>query len=166
MRLSRCRIAWQSAALVGVCAIAVAAWWLRTKPVLFHSHLFATAEDRSCGDYNVSGTGVPVLNPLRSRYPERIAEAFLQAALSGKCLPEWKAGTCEFLRMHRPAQARAWRLVDRCESPADILLYYRLELMERAEPKHCFSAHVHLQRVGTTWEIAGFGFGGHNLCPG
>ena len=44
------------------------------------------------------GTRFTILNPLRSRSPERTANLFLRAASAGTCLPEMSEVLCGFVR--------------------------------------------------------------------
>jgi hypothetical protein len=147
------------------CAMAALVWWLATKPVLFHSHILATEDDRLCNEYNSHGTGVPILNPFRSRRTERMADALLRAASSAECLSDWDEKMCMFVKKH-PLPAGTWRLVNRWDSATTIGLFYRLEPQERAERKRCVIAEVELRRTGATWRISSFGLTPAHFCPG
>jgi len=156
--VAQVKIAPRLAVLLVLCALAIVAWRLASKPVLFHSRILATADDRSCGEYNQEGTGIPILNPLRSRSPERAAEVFLRAASKARCLSGWDERLCAFITRH-PIPASAWRLVNRWDSGKESVLFYRLESQELAKRKRngCLIAHVKLQRTDTTWKITGYG---------
>jgi hypothetical protein len=49
-------------------------------PVLLHTHILTKDEYTSCGGYYEEVTGITLLNPFRSRAPERIADGFLRLA--------------------------------------------------------------------------------------
>ena len=151
---------------LALCFVAALVWWFTTKPVLFHSHILATADDRLCSEYNGKGTGLPILNPFRSRRPERIADVFLRAASSAECLPSWNEKLCKYITERRPLPAGAWRLVNRWDSAKTILLYYKLESHEQTRGKACVIAEIELQRTGGTWEIRTFGLTPAHFCPG
>jgi hypothetical protein len=61
--------------LGGCFPVLIVSWWL-TKPILVDTHMFARADDASCGAYHEEGTGLIIFNPLRSRTTELIANAF------------------------------------------------------------------------------------------
>ena len=148
------------AQLLTLCALALLVWWLASKPVLFHSRFLATAEDRSCSDYTGGRAGVPILNPFRSRSPERAADAVLNALSKGACLPDWSQATCALVRRH-PIIAQSWRVVNRADYPGGVLLAYRLYSQGPTGPtgNGCGLYNFELQRIGTTWRVSGFGPG-------
>jgi len=104
------------------------------------------------------GTRTAILNPLRSRAPERTAEAFLSAASNAECSPDLSEDLCRFVKK-RPLSAREWRLVNRQDSAKDIKLYYRLggDLDDRRKSGTCVIAQVHVERDGATWRTYGYG---------
>ena len=139
------------------------AWWLAAGPVLLHTRLLATAEEQSCsssGDFIAeAGTGTTILNPFRSRAPERTADEFLRAASSGECLPGVGARLCRFVRERRYPPLE-WRLVNRWEwdSARKVRLFYRLSGKPQELAKYgCAVGSVDLERTGTAWRISGFG---------
>jgi hypothetical protein len=149
------------ALLLALAAFMVLVWWLASRPILFHSRFLATAEDRSCRDYTEGEAGIPILNPLRSRSPERAADAFLRAASNGTCLPDWSERECKYVAEHQiPAQS--WRLVNRWDTARHVLLVYQLYAREPTKRTRsgCSLFYVELQRTGATWEISAFGSGG------
>ncbi len=148
------------APLLVLSALAVLVWWLASRPVLFHSRLLATAEDRACGDYSNGETGVPVLNPFRSRAPERAADALLRAVSKGQCLPDWNERTCRFVTQH-PLPFQSWRPVDRYDSGGYVMVIYGLYSQEQAKRGRngCWAFSVQLQRTGASWKVSRFGLG-------
>jgi len=128
-----------------------------TKPVLVHTHLFRNRDSRSCGGYNGEGTGTTILNPFRSRGPERMADAFLRAASKGICLPELDEEFCAFVTK-RPVPATQWQLVNRSDSRAASRLFFRLEGPWQQKGKNgCVIAEVHLEWNGAAWKPVGYG---------
>lgn len=148
------------ALLLALCALAVLAWLLASKPVLFRSRLLATAADRSCRDYAGDEVRIAVLNPFRSRSPERVANAFLRAVSKAQCSPDWNERTCKFVEQH-PVPAQSWRLADRYDSDEYVMLIYWLDLRVPAKPARsaCWPFSVQLRRTGATWKVSGFGMG-------
>ena len=145
--------------LFSLCVLGPLAWMLASKPVLFHSHLLSTADDRSCGEYQDKEPGIPILNPLRPRSPERFADEFLRAASKGECLPGLSEGMCRFVTRER-LPASAWRLVDRVDIAKAVYLFYRLESpeLERRRRYGCLMAQVKLEQLADTWKISGYGY--------
>ncbi len=150
----------RAAQLLTLGALALLVWWLASRPVLFHSRFLAAAEDRSCRDYGGGETGIPVLNPFRSRSPERAADAVLKALSKGACPPDWSQATCALVRRH-PITAQSWRVVNRADYPRGVLLVYRLYSQEQARRigDGCSLLSFELLRTGTTWEVSKFGPG-------
>jgi hypothetical protein len=129
------------AVLLAICASAGLAWLSASKPVLLKV-----------------GTRIAILNPFRSRAPERIADIFLRAASGATCSPDMTEDLCQFVRK-RPLPAKEWRLVNRCDSARDVKLFYRLsgDPNQPAGNSECLIAEVHLGRVGKTWKTLGYG---------
>ena len=113
------------ALLIIVCTSAWLVWMMATKPVLFHTDIWARGDEQRCGEYNQVVTGITILNPFRSRLPEQRADAFMHAASNAECTPDLSISLCDFVR-RRPLPAGAWQLVNRRDSTADIRLFYRL----------------------------------------
>jgi len=128
-------------ALLAVCALAVILLILASGPVLLEV-----------------GSEISILNPFRSRTPERTADTFLGAAANGACAPEASEALCSFIKKH-PLPAAEWRLVNRRDSTKEIRLFYRLEGKQVRPNKNdrCLIAEVRLQQSGETWEISGYG---------
>jgi hypothetical protein len=131
----------RAALLIALCASAVLVWVFASNPVLLEV-----------------GTRFALLNPFRSRAPERTADVFLRAASNGKCSPDLSEDLCRFVTK-RPLPATEWRLVNRWDSARDIKLFYRLrgEWDKRGPNDRCLIAEVHLERTGATWKTAGYG---------
>jgi hypothetical protein len=137
-------------------------WW--AGPVLLHTHIGKGADEHACGEYNEAATGITILNPLRSRDPEAVADVFLHAAAIGRCAPALKEPFCSFVVQH-PLPATEWRLVNRLEWQSirkvkKMRLFYRLEAVSpEIAAKHggCAIAHVELERIDGTWKLSGFG---------
>jgi hypothetical protein len=146
------------ALLLGLCALAGLIWGFASKPVLLHTHLLTKADYQSCGAYNEQGTGITVLNPFRSRIPERTADVFLRAASSGKCVPNLSEAHCKFVT-ERPLPATEWRLVNRWDSAKGVKLFYRLsgEWQKRGKNNGCVIAEVDLEFTGANWRVSGHG---------
>jgi hypothetical protein len=144
--------------LVAACALTALVLWVASKPVLLHTHILTTPDYRSCGAYNEEGTGVTLLNPLRSRGPERVADRFMRALSKGMCAPEVGDKLCTFLKQH-PLSSSEWRLANRTEFGRDTHIFYRLGLETKsvAETKECIMAKVTLTSTGAGWEISGYG---------
>jgi hypothetical protein len=155
MRLSEDLPYGRLAVLFVFCALVVLVWEFASKPVLLHTHILAGADDKLCGSYNEPGTAI--MNPFRSRLPERIADVFLRAALNARCLPGLSEGLCQFVTQH-PLPASQWRLVNRWDSAKEIKLFYRLNSQELARRNGCMMAHVDLEQTGATWTVCGYGF--------
>lgn len=119
---------------------------------LLHTHLLTKADYRSCGAYNEEGTGVTILNPLRSRAAERVADSFLRALSDGRCSPETNEGLCKAMAK-RSLPATDWRLVYRKNFGNEVDLFYRLE---RAT-QECVIAHVSLHKASADWKVDGYG---------
>lgn len=152
-RLSIGSPSWWSFLAFGVCILVVLGWSVIAGPVLLHTRVFAE-NDQWCGVFTEQVTGFTVLNPLRSRVPERAAEAFLRAASQGKCLPEWNERTCNYIVTKRPVRAREWRLVYRFDfnsGQSSDLLYEQLH----PTPASCRPIVVSLKQVGGVWTFAG-----------
>ena len=126
---------------LALCALAVLVWMLGSRPVLLEV-----------------GTETTFLNPLRSRAPERIADAFLRAASKAGCSANVTEDLCRFVTK-RALPATEWRLVNRLDSAKNIKLFYRLrgEWDKRADGNGCLIAQVHLERIGITWKLSGYG---------
>jgi hypothetical protein len=137
--------------LLALCALTVSLWWA-SKPVLLHTHLLTKADYRSCGAYNEEGTGVTILNPLRSRVAERAADSFLLAASNGRCSPETSEGLCKAVTK-RPLPGTDWNLVYRRNLGSDVDVFYRL----RRTSQECVIAEVKLKQTGGSWKIFGYG---------
>ena len=135
---------------VALFCFAVVVWALASGPVLFHARMFETDDDRSCGRSPGAEMGAAVMNPLRSRSPERLADEFLMAASRGTCLPAWSERTCELVRQH-PIHAKAWRLANRLDTTDKVVLFYGL----RPPGPACYV--VTLDRSGTVWTVSGWG---------
>jgi hypothetical protein len=146
--------------LLATLSLAVLVWAAASKPVLLHTHIWANIDDQLCGTYNEEGTGVTILNPFRSRFPEQTAEVFLRALSKTKCSPGLSERLCSFVMKH-PLPAPEWRLVNRWEwdSAKHIRLFYRLggKSQELAKHNGCAIAHVDLERTGGNWNISGYG---------
>jgi hypothetical protein len=140
------------ASLLALCALAVLAWEISSKPVLLHTHVFTEADYRSCGAYNEEGTGTTILNPLRSLRPERAAERFLQAVSHSRCSAEMSEGVCKLVNTH-PLPAGRWRVAYIRKSGRDVDLFYRLV---GASPE-CVMARVRVRQIGTRREISSYG---------
>jgi hypothetical protein len=127
--------------LLALCALAVFVWVFAANPVLLEV-----------------GTRFAILNPFRSRAPERTADVFLLAASRGKCSPDLSEDLCKFVTK-RPLPATEWRLVNRWDSARDIKLFYRLrgEWDERGPNDRCLIAEVYVKRTGATWNTFGYG---------
>jgi len=141
--------------LLALSAMALITWGFASKPVLPHTHILTKDDRQECGAYNQEGTGVTILNPFRSRAPERIADRFLRAASNADCSPDLNEEFCKFVRK-RPLPAKGWRLVYRRDFPNDVRLYFRLRgqwQQPGADP--CWIAEVHLRRFGATWRTFG-----------
>jgi hypothetical protein len=145
------------AVLLALCLAGVFAWGA-SQPVLVHTHIFTRVHDQSCGESNEGGTGITILNPVRSRDPERIADAFLRAASGGECSAGLREDFCSFVKRH-PVTARDWRLVNRWDSRSDIRLFYRPTWVSREPGRNsdCAVIQVHLERVGPSWRVSGYG---------
>jgi len=136
--------------LLVVCAFAVLLRWA-SRPVLLHTHILTKPDYRSCGAYNEEGTGITILNPLRSRTAERIGDAFLRAASEARCSPETSEGVCKFM-VQRPLLAADWRLVYRTNFGSEEDLFFR-----GRDSQVCIMAKVFLKRTGSSWLIDGYG---------
>jgi len=142
MRLSDILSRWRLGVLLALSALAILVWGLTSKPVLLEV-----------------GTEVSILNPLRSRAPERVADVFLRAASNAKCTPDLDKKFCKFVT-ERPLRATGWRLVNRWDSARGVELFYRLTGGEKpANNKECLIGYVHLNRTGATWRVTGYGVG-------
>lgn len=140
--------------LVGLCAGAVLVWRCATSPVLLHTHVLAKTDNQSCGPFNQIATGFTILNPFRSRAPERTADVFLRAASNGKCAPGLSEAACNFITTHPLVlPGTEWRLVYRWDSAERIDLFYR---QERPRLDACRIFTVSLKRIGAGWEVFGF----------
>jgi len=148
------------ARLLAVCALAFIVWWLSSRPVLFRSRFMATAEDRLCRDYAGEEVRSAVLNPFRSRSPERVADAFLRAVSNARCLPGWNERTCTYVIQH-PVPAQSWRVADRYDSDEYVMLIYWLNVRTpgKREVRGCWPFSVQLHRTGVTWRVSSFGLG-------
>lgn len=129
------------AEILTLCVFLVLLWGFVSKPVLLEI-----------------GSKIAILNPFRSRAPERTAGIFLRAASNGECSPDLNENFCKFVTK-RPLPALEWRLVNRWDSARDIRLYYRLrgEGDERNKNNQCLIAEVHLERTGEGWRTVGYG---------
>ena len=145
------------AVLFSLGVLAALLWALASGPVLFRSRTLATAEHRSCWEYD--GTGLLILNPFRSRAAERLADQFLRAASNAKCLPGWSEWECRAVVRH-PMPAIAWRLVNRLDSPRGTTLFYALEPRDaaRRSAHRRWVATIELRHSGGSWKIFGFGW--------
>ena len=134
----RCR---RLVVLLALCALPVVVWVFTANPVRLEV-----------------GTRFAVLNPFRSRAPERTADVFLSAASNGKCSPDLSEDLCRFVT-RRPLPAREWRLVNRWDSTRDIKLFYRLrgEWDKRGPNDRCLIAEVYVKRTGANWDTFGYG---------
>ena len=148
------------AVLLALSALAALVWWLASRPVLFHSRLLATAADRACADYSNGETGIPILNPFRSRAPERAADAIVRAVSKAQCLPDWNERTCKYLT-RLPLRAESWRPVDRYDSGEYVMVIFGLYTQEQARRGRngCLAVSVQVQRTGATWRFSGFSLG-------
>lgn len=99
-------------------------------------------------------SGITVLNPLRSREPERVANAFLSALSKAKCPPDMNERAC-MLVMNNPLSPREQRLVYRRDSAGEVVLFYRL-LLEEWKRKVRSTYQIELRRSGATWNVYGF----------
>ncbi len=145
------------AAVVGILALLV--WTLLSKPVLIHTHLLSKADHRSCGAYNEEGSGLTVLNPIRSRAAERMADAFLDDASHGRFSAAMSKGVSQMLRKEYLLPVAEWRLVNRSDLDGNITLFCRLE-QRTPEPKNqnaCVVAMVRMRHAGTRWQISSYG---------
>ena len=157
------------AMLLALVAAAILMWRLASTPVLLHTHILAKTSDQPCGTDLEEWTGTTILNPFRSRLPERTADIFLRAASKAECSPALSEELCRFVTERPPLPASEWRLVYRSEwhSSRDIRLFYRLRGLSQEIRRHysgCANAHVDLARNGDTWRISGYGitYGPHN----
>lgn len=153
----------RAAVLLALCALALLVWWFSSGPVLLHTHVLATADDQACGASGFvleAGTGTTVLNPFRSRAPERTADVFLRAASNGECAPGVGERLCRYVRERR-FPGLEWRLVNRWEwdSVRHIRLFYRLSGKSQELEKHngCVIGNVDLALTGETWKISAYG---------
>ncbi len=140
-----------------LCAAAVLlVWRCADGPVLLHTHMFAGAGNPACGPLDEVATGVTILNPFRSRAPERVADRFLRAASNGNCSPDLNEAACKYLITHtvRVLLNTEWQLVYRWDSAERIDLIYRQE-RPRRDPCRVFTVSV--KRAGAVWEVLGFG---------
>jgi hypothetical protein len=143
-------------------AATVLMWRLASEPVLLHTHILVKTEDQQCGTDLEEWTGTTILNPFRSRLPERIANEFLRAVSKAECSPGLSVELCRFVTERPALPASEWRLVYRSEwhSSRDIRLFYRLRGVSQEIAGHysgCASAHVDLARTGSTWKVSGYG---------
>jgi hypothetical protein len=104
------------------------------------------------------GHDVSVLNPFRSRTPERVADAFLRAASIGTCSPDLSEKLSDFVRK-RPLPATDWTLVNRLEFPTETRLYYRLSgpRIKAVKNGRCLIAEVYVQGNGESRKNSGYG---------
>jgi hypothetical protein len=147
----------RAAALLALCAVALLTWWFASGPVLLHTRILGNAEYQSCpGDVvSASGIGFTILNPFRSRAPERTSDAFLRAASTGECLPGMDSSTCRYVRERR-LRGLQWRLVTRLDfdSGRRVGLFYRFTWgATGAKQNGCDIAPVYLQRTDTGWKV-------------
>jgi hypothetical protein len=150
-------LSWRRFAIaLGVTALAGITWRFTSGPVLLHTHAFEKVDYRSCGAYNDEGVGLTILNPFRSRAPERTADTFLRATSQAKCLPDINDEMCKFV-IKRPLPATEWRLVYRRDFGKGTWLYYRLNREAQKAYRPCAVAEVHLERTATSWNPTGYG---------
>jgi hypothetical protein len=112
-----------------------------------------------CGEYNEEATGITIMNPIRSRFQERVADAFLRAASNGECSPDVSEALCTFVKAGHSVPAREWRLVNRRDSNGNITLFYRLLGASQELQRHngCEVARVDMEQNVATWKIVGYG---------
>ena len=123
-----------------------------SKPVLLHTHLLTKEDYRSCGAYNEEGTGVTILNPLRSRIAARVADAFLRAASTGRCSPDTSEALCRFIEKGHRLPATEWRLVNQWNIGNETRLFYKL-----GGRQECVMAEVSLEKAVAGWKVSGYG---------
>jgi hypothetical protein len=132
--------------------------FLMFSPVLVHTHRFTSPDYRSCGAYNEEGTGITVLNPFRSRTPERTGDDFLRAASAGSCPAAASAKLCSFLKTHPWPDLPKWRLVYRRDSSEDVTLFYRIgRHSQETMGTGCVIAMVDVKTAGAAWQVSGYG---------
>jgi hypothetical protein len=146
-------------ALAVLFALGIFTWKLASKPVLLHTHALTNKDSQFCGEYNEEATGITILNPIRSRFQERVADAFLRAASNGECSPDVSEALCRFVTAGHSVPAREWRLVNRRDSSGNITLFYRLIGASEELQRHngCEVARVDLEQTDATWKIVGYG---------
>jgi hypothetical protein len=94
-----------------------------SKPVLLHTHRFTRKDDRSCGGYDEQGTGITVLNPLRSREAEQVADAVFHGLANADCPSEMSVNSCKNIALRKLAP-KEWKIAYRTDSGKDVDLFY------------------------------------------
>lgn len=136
-------------AVLVVCIIGVSA--ISNRPVLVH--VFAEW-DCACGDFHDKVTGIAILNPLRDRHPEQVADAFLKGLQANHC--EADDEICEYaLPRHRISD---WRLVNRADNADTVKLYFQLTKYGTSGPGFSLSGEGMILLVkGTTgWQVTNY----------
>ena len=147
----RCRTLIVIAVGSGVLLSTVAALANSDRPILFH--VFGQG-DYACGDYYEKVTGIVVWNQFRNRSPERAAKAFLVDLRANQCSQDRRV--CEqALLSHRASE---WRLENRQDLPASVVLYFRLTKYGTSDPGYHLSGEgmIQMQRRGSGWTVANY----------
>jgi len=100
---------------------------------------------------------VIILNPFRSRAPERMAVTFLRSVSRGGCSFEVSDGLCKTVAKRPLPIADEWRLVNRKDLATDTELFYKIAPGSQNQQTLCVMAMVRLTRFGTSWQISGYG---------
>src|ERR1051326_308825 len=142
-----------------ICVFASLVWMIVSGPVLLHTNALSKTNIDECGEYNEQATGLTVLNPLRSRFQERLADGFLKAASKGECSPNINAELFRFVTARHTLPARKWDLMNRRDDGGHTTLFYRLKDLSKkfTTYQRCTIAQVDIERTGTTWNVVGFG---------
>ena len=137
--------------------VAAGVLFLVFSPVIIHTHKFTPPDYLSCGAYNEEGTGITVLNPFRTRTPERAGDDLLRAAFVGSCPPTAIPQMCSTLKARPLPGIPKWRLVYRRDSSGDVTLFYRIGQHSQETGTGCVMAMVHLKAADAAWQVTGYG---------
>jgi hypothetical protein len=129
---------------------AAAVWILRSGPILLHFRFPVPAQAPRCIDGEEYWGGTVVMNPARSRAPERSAQAFLLARSRGECPP----GMSSYLCNKYPFPVAEWRLLYRQDTAREVDLYYRVR--PRGGPWGCGVIKLQMRRVSGIWQFGTF----------
>jgi len=110
----------------------------------------------ACGDYSEEVGGINVLNPLRDRQPERVAEQFFQDASQGKCSGRYSTDLCQYFQGEAPA--KGWKLANAVAKDDGIDLFYKLD-SSRDPPNKSWTGEgcVHVSRIAAGWRVSSYG---------